>query len=76
MRSITIIIFLFIPLFSICQVKKTDSVLLIKKLKELSKKNMVIHSANAIKYQKYLEVLGNSKQLPLNYYVPAKKPND
>lgn len=76
MRSITIFIFLLIPLFSICQVKKTDSVLLAKKLKELSKKNVVIHSGNAIKYEKYLEVLANSKQLPLTYYVPAKKPND
>jgi len=76
MRSLTIVILLFIPLFSICQYKKTDSVLFVKKLKELGKKNMVIHSGNASKYQKYLEVLANSKQLPLNYYVPAKKPND
>ena len=76
MRSITIVIFLFIPLFSACQIKKADSVLFAKKLKELSRKNIVIHSGNAIKYQKYLEVVANAKQLPLSYYVPAKKPND
>lgn len=76
MRSITIVIFLFIPLFSICQVKKTDLVLFANKLTELSKKNIVIRSKNATKYQKYLEVLANAKQLPLSYYVPAKKPND
>lgn len=74
MRSMLTFIFVLFSIMSYAQ-SKDSSIVLSKKINKLSK-HEAVYADNAIKYKKYLIKIANCKQLPLSYYVPAKKPDD